>query len=234
MAREHPAAGTGSPPPWAWHSSRRFRSPGPLPEHLFDGTTAEVARRLLGCRLVSTVGGIEVQGVIIETEAYSGPHDPASHAAVRIGRTPRNSSMFLPAGHAYVYRSHGIHWCLNVVTEGAGFPAAVLIRALDPLEGLRSMEERREGRTPLCAGPGRLAQALGVSGALDGHPLHREPLTLRGGWPVSEREVEVSGRIGVRLASDWPMRFFLRGHPEVSRGQVHRGQLRPDAETESP
>ncbi len=111
------------------------------------------------------------EGVIVETEAYVGPHDPASHAATRIGKTERNKTMFGPPGHAYVYRSYGIHWCLNVVTEEVGFPAAVLIRALDPIVGVEEMRERRGGTAPLCAGPGRLTQALGVSGGA-GRPSH--------------------------------------------------------------
>ena len=176
-----------------------------------------MAQELLGCYLRSSVGGIVVEGVIVETEAYVGPHDPASHAAARIGKTKRNASMFGPSGHAYVYRSYGIHWCLNVVTDVVGFPAAVLIRALDPITGVDEIRERRGGRVPLCAGPGRLTEALGVSGELDGHSLREKPLKLLAGWQVPAVDVGVSGRIGVRHASDWPLRFYVREHPEVSR-----------------
>jgi len=176
-----------------------------------------VARELLGCYLRSTVDGMVVEGVIVETEAYIGPHDPASHAAARIGRTERNAAMFDAPGNAYVYRSYGIHWCLNVVTEEIGFPAAVLIRALDPITGADDMRQRRGGATPLCAGPGRLTQALGISGELDGHSLRKEPLTLMAGWRVPKAEVGISGRIGVRHASDWPLRFYVQRHPAVSR-----------------
>jgi DNA-3-methyladenine glycosylase len=124
--------------------------------------------------------------------------------------------MFGPAGHAYVYRIYGVHWCLNVVTGEVGYPAAVLVRALDPVGGIPTMIERRNGKNPLCSGPGRLAQALGVSGNLDGHNLEEEPLELRTAWEIVDEEVGVSGRIGVGKASDWPLRFFLKGHPEVS------------------
>jgi len=189
-----------------------------LPQSFFLQKTKTVARELLGCYLRSTVDGVVVEGVIVETEAYVGPHDPASHAAARIGRTKRNTTMFGPPGHAYVYRSYGIHWCLNVVTEEVGFPAAVLIRGLDPVMGVEDMRKRRCGVTPLCAGPGRLTQALGISGELDGHSFGKEPLRLMAGWQVRRADVGVSGRIGVRHASDWPLRFFVQRHPGVSRG----------------
>jgi DNA-3-methyladenine glycosylase len=156
------------------------------------------------------------EGVVVETEAYVGPHDPASHAARRIGKTHRNAAMFGPPGTAYVYRSYGVHWCLNVVTNREGFPAAVLLRGLDAIGGLDTMRARRGGREPPCSGPGRLTQALGISGELDGHPLERDPLWLFQGWLVPEEQVGVSGRVGISRAVDWPLRFFLRRHPAVS------------------
>jgi DNA-3-methyladenine glycosylase len=182
-----------------------------------------VARDLLGCVLRSTVGNTVTEGVIIETEAYVGPHDPSSHAAERIGRTSRNAPMFGPPGTAYVYRIYGVHWCLNAVTEGEEFPAAVLIRALDPTAGIGYMEGRRRGTRPLCSGPGRLAQALGITGDLNGHTLRNDPLTISAGWPIEEANVGVSGRVGVSRAGDWPLRYFVRDHPEVSK---HRGEKR--------
>lgn len=211
--------GDESAMPWAWRSSLSGLPQGSFPVGVVGPETEVVARRLLGCLLRSTVQGVHTAGVIVETEAYVGPHDPASHAAAAVGRTSRNASMFGPAGQAYVYRSYGIHWCLNVVTEEVGFPAAVLIRALDPVVGIQHMIRRRGGRKPLCSGPGRLCEALGVSGALDGHSLRHPPLTLEEGWPVPEEEIRVSGRVGVRRASDWPLRFFVREHPEVSRSE---------------
>lgn len=151
----------------------------------------------------------------METEAYIGPEDPASHAAARIGRTRRNATMFGRAGLAYVYRIYGMHWCLNVVTGGEGHPAAVLVRALDPLGGIDVMEGRR-GRRPLTSGPARLCQALGVTGDLDGHDLTRSPLWLAPGWPVTPSEISRSERIGIRRAADWPLRFYVTDHPAVS------------------
>jgi len=160
--------------------------------------------------------------VVVEAEAYTGPEDEASHGAARTGRTRRNRSMFGPPGRAYVYRSYGVHWCLNVVTGPRGFPAAVLIRALDPLIGQETMRLRREGRTPLCSGPGRLTQALAVTGELDSHPLDRTPLELLRGWSVPGDAVDRSGRVGVSRAADRLLRFYLRGHPAVSRARTSR------------
>jgi DNA-3-methyladenine glycosylase len=164
----------------------------------------------------SRVGGVTTEGVIIETEAYVGPHDPASHAAAGIGRTDRNLAMFGPPGRAYVFRSYGVHWCVNVVTREEGYPAAVLIRAADPLAGIEHMLERRGGKEPLCSGPGRLAQAFGISGDLDGCSLTHGPLVLLEGWEVPESDVRTSSRIGISKAKNWPLRFYVRGHPEIS------------------
>ena len=176
----------------------------------------EVARRLLGCRLVSTVDSVRTAGVIVETEAYAGPADPASHAATAAGVTERNRAMFGPAGRAYVYRSYGMHWCMNVVTGPAGEGQAVLLRGIEPLEGEEHMALRR-GRPPLGAGPGRLCQALGITGTLYGHDLASPPLRLLAGWTVNDDIVGVSGRIGVSVAADWPHRFYVLGSNGVSR-----------------
>lgn len=190
---------------------------------LSDGFLARpadaVARDLLGCRIASSVDGLQTVGVIVETEAYVGPHDPASHAADRIGRTRRNATMFEAAGAAYVYLIYGMHWCLNVVTGSEGEGAAVLVRALDPLAGVDVMAARRGRSDALCSGPGRLCEALGVTGGLDGHPLSTPPLELLPGWAIAPSEIGVSPRIGIRLAKDWPLRFFLRGHPAVSKAR---------------
>jgi DNA-3-methyladenine glycosylase len=175
-----------------------------------------VARDLLGVRLVSTVGGMHTEGVIVETEAYEGLDDPASHAATRSGATERNRVMFGPPGRAYVYRIYGMHWCMNVVTGAPGDPQAVLLRGLEPLEGESAMAARRGGRKPLAAGPGRLCAALGVDGTLYGHDLRRPPLCLRPGWRVPDALVGVSGRIGVRAAAERPYRFFVRGSAGVT------------------
>lgn len=177
----------------------------------------EVARALLGSVLLSTVDGARTLAVVTETEAYGGPDDPASHAATRSGVTERNRAMFGPPGRAYVYRSYGVHWCLNVVTGAEGSGAAVLFRGAAPLGGLDVMRVRRSGRTPFCTGPGRLAQALGVTGALYGHALERAPLILLPGWCVADEHTGVSVRIGVGVAAERPWRFYVRGAPGVSR-----------------
>lgn len=159
-------------------------------------------------------------GRIVETEAYIGPHDPASHAAERIGRTRRNAAMFGEPGTAYVYRIYGLHWCLNAVTDRAEFPSAVLIRAIDPVQGIEVMRERRGGAWDgrrLTGGPARLTQALGVTGDLDHHPLDRPPLWIAAGVPVPDAKVDAGPRIGITRAADWPLRFHVRGHRCVSR-----------------
>lgn len=177
----------------------------------------DAARGLLGTRLVSTVGRERTVAVIVEVEAYAGQDDPASHAATLRGRTERNRAMFGPAGRAYVYRSYGMHWCVNVVTGGLGAPQAVLIRGVEPLEGVEVMERRRRGRQPLGAGPGRLSAALGITDALYGHDLSAPPLVLARGWCLPDGAVEVSRRVGVSAATDWPYRFYVRGSSGVSR-----------------
>jgi len=203
---------------WPWRSSfQGDRGHAPLTPSFFRRPAEEVAPDLLGALLVSELGGVRTSGVIIETEAYVGPDDPASHARRSVGRTARNESMFGVPGIAYVYRSYGIHWCMNVVTGEADHPVAVLLRALDPLEGRDVMAERRGRATDLCSGPGRLTQALGITGDEDGHDLSEDPLRLTTGWAVDPEQVASSGRIGIRKAADWPLRFYLRGHPSVSR-----------------
>jgi len=212
-----PAARGGSEAALPWRLGRPAHAS--FPPDFFERDVVQVARELLGARLVSTVGDRRTSGAIVEAEAYRGLEDPASHAATRTGRTSRNQVMFGPPGRAYVYRSYGMHWCVNVVTGREGEAQAVLIRGLDPLEGEDEMKRRRGGRMPLAAGPGRLCQALGITGSLYGHDLARPPLVLAPGWAVSDADVEVSGRVGVRLAADYPYRFFVRGSRGVSRAE---------------
>jgi len=188
-----------------------------LPTAFFERPVTTVARDLLGRLLVSTVGGRTVSGRIVETEAYGGAEDLASHACTRTGVTRRNRAMFGPAGRVYVYRSYGIHWCLNLVTGAEGVPGAVLVRGLEPLQGEEVMRDRRRGRTPLGAGPGRLAEALGVTEALYGHHLSGPPLVVASGSPVGDALVGVSGRVGVARAADRPYRFYVRGATGVSK-----------------
>lgn len=179
--------------------------------------TVSVARRLLGHLLVSDIGGRRTTGRIVEVEAYTGPEDPASHA-FRGRRTPRCEAMYGPPGRAYVYFTYGMHWCLNAVTETVGFPAAVLIRALEPLEGLGAMRRRR-GTVPdraLCAGPARLCQALGITGKENGASLQAGRLRILRG-PAGRVRVAVSPRVGVTIGADLPLRFYLADSPWVSR-----------------
>ena len=155
-----------------------------------------------------------VGGRIVEVEAYDS-EDPAAHGFR--GRTPRNASMFGPAGRAYVYRSYGIHWCLNVVCEEEGSAAAALIRALEPTSGLERMRERRglEDERLLAAGPGRLCQALGVTRDHDGLPLDVPPFELRP--PAAPVEVVAGTRIGISVATEVPWRYAEAGSRYLSR-----------------
>lgn len=151
---------------------------------------------------------------MVETEAYA-PEDSASHAFR--GRTPRNAAMFGPAGHLYVYRSYGLHWCANVVCGAEGIGSAVLVRALEPTSGLDRMAARRGLADPrlFCAGPGRLTQALGVTGEHDGAALDRAPFAL---LPrLDEPDVVVGPRVGISTATDLPWRYAVAGSPYVSR-----------------
>lgn len=197
-----------------WRSDVRARPS--LSEGFFRRDVRRVARELLGTRLVSTVGGRRAEGVVVEVEAYLGSEDPASHAATRTGRTERNAAMFGRAGRAYVYLVYGMHWCLNVVTGNEGEAQAVLVRGMEPLAGVDVMAARRGRQDELGSGPGRLCQALGVDGSLYGHDLRQPPVRVLPGWIVPEEEVTVTGRIGVRAAADWPLRFLVDGSPGVS------------------
>ena len=176
----------------------------------FARSVHDVAPALLGARLL--VNG--VGGAIVEVEAYDGA-DPASHGFR--GPTPRNASMFGPPGHAYVYRSYGIHWCLNLVCEDEGSAAAVLVRALEPAHGLDAMRERRglEDERLLCAGPGRLCQALGVTREHDGLPVDEPPFALA--LPAVPVTVATGPRIGISVATELPWRYAVAGSRWLSR-----------------
>ncbi len=180
--------------------------------------TPEVARRLLGHLLVSEIGGRRTVGRIVETEAYLGTDDPASHG-YRARRTRRNASLFAPPGTAYVYFTYGMHWCLNAVTERTGVPAAVLIRALEPLEGLATMRRRRRGVADrqLCSGPAKLCQALGVTGRDDGIPLTRGRLRVLRDGSRQHYAITTTPRVGITRAADWPLRFLIKDSSWVSR-----------------
>lgn len=184
------------------------------------GDAVSAARWLLGARLVRELpDGTRLSGVIVETEAYD-QEDPASHTYR--GPTQRNAAMFGPAGHAYVYLSYGVHWCLNVTVGPVGFGAGVLLRALEPLEGTDVMERLRGGRKGrlLTNGPGKLGQALAVTSELYGHDLALPPLQVAGGGSVPEEDVVTTTRIGVNRGADALRRFYVRDSLWVSR-RVH-------------
>jgi DNA-3-methyladenine glycosylase len=190
-----------------------------LPVSFFHRPVAEVAQDLLGRVLVSRLGGVLVAGRIVETEAYLGAEDPASHAW-KGRRTPRNEALFGPPGTWYVYRSYGMHWCANLVTAPADVGGAVLLRAVEPVAGLDAMRRRRGevADRALCAGPGRLAQALAITRAVDGRPQARTSgLWVAEGAPLGAREVERTPRIGISRAADWPLRFTEAGTRWASR-----------------
>jgi DNA-3-methyladenine glycosylase len=176
----------------------------------FARSVHQVAPELIGATLL--IGG--VGGRIVEVEAYHHT-EPAAHSYR--GQTPRNAVMFGPPGHAYVYRSYGIHWCLNFVCEPEGSASAVLIRAVEPVEGLAKMRRRRglaEERL-LCSGPGRLAQAMGVTIAHNGLALDRVPFELYA--RDEEPEIATGVRIGITKAADLPWRYGLKGSRFLSK-----------------
>jgi DNA-3-methyladenine glycosylase len=183
-----------------------------MPAEIYAGEVCEVARRLIGC----VVRHGETAGVIVETEAYH-ESEPACHAFV--GRTGRTATLFGPPGVAYVYRSYGVHTMLNAVAEPEGIGAGVLIRALEPLDGLELMAERR-GRVrieELCSGPGKLTQALGIELAHNGGDLREGPVTITPG-SGSPLAIVSSQRIGITKAVELPWRFSVAGSRFVSRG----------------
>lgn len=181
-----------------------------LGKDFFARSVHDVAPELVGATLV--VDG--VGGRIVEVEAYD-REDPASHGFR--GETPRNRSMFGPAGHAYVYLSYGVHWCLNFVCEEEGVAAAVLVRALEPTRGLDVMRERRglADERLLCAGPGRLCQALALTGEHDGLRLDRRPFAL--GQASTQAHVVRGPRVGISQAAELPWRYGLAGSRFLSR-----------------
>lgn len=189
-----------------------------LPVRFFARPAEVVARELIGTVMRSTVGGVVTAGIIVETEAYLGEVDPASHGYLG-RRNARNAAIFGPPASWYVYLSYGMHWCANLVAAREGEAAAVLVRALEPVEGVAAMRQRRQGVADrhLCAGPGRLCQALGITRDLDGAMMRGSVVTVHRGAPVAEARVRASPRIGITKAADWPLRFVLAGSPWLSR-----------------
>lgn len=189
-----------------------------LPRAFYDRDTELVSRELLGCVLETKSKDGRTAGVIVETEAYVGEHDPACHAAA--GRTKRTAPLYGPPGIAYVYFIYGMYWCVNAVTRAQGLPSAVLIRALEPVTGLDLMRERRghpASERELTNGPGKLCIALGITAEHNGGSLQRGPIVIREGKDVPERDVVVAPRIGIKKAADWPLRWYIRDNEFVSR-----------------
>lgn len=195
-----------------------------LKQDFFTRDTLTVARELLGCVLVHQAGNQRVSGKVVEVEAYTGWGDMASHG--HRGMTPRNAVMFGSAGVSYVYFVYGMHWLLNVVAKppGVDYPAAILLRALEPLEGLEWMSIRRAGR-PLrewTNGPGRLTLALGIDGTYNGLDVTapESPLFFEAGEPLPNDRVRAGPRIGINVPEPWksqPWRYWIDGNPYVSR-----------------
>lgn len=199
-----------------------------LPRAFYRQDTVTVARSLLGCVLWRRFGKELFAARLVETEAYLGANDAASHARRGL-RSERNASMYLEGGHAYVYLSYGMHWCLNVVTQEADIAEAVLLRAAEPVRGVERMQKRRpkaKRELDLMNGPGKLCAAMAIDKRLDGEPLDGGVLWLEArDLEVDERDIGVSKRIGVENAADaahWPLRFFLSGHRHVSAYRYER------------
>ena len=198
-----------------------------VPRSFYDRPTLDVARDLLGKVLVHERRGVRTSGIIVEVEAYIGESDPACHAAP--GPTRRNAPMYGEPGHAYVYLNYGVHWLVNIVTESRGSPAAVLIRALDPLEGIDVMRRRRGAIADdrgLCRGPGNLTKAMAITLAQNGADLLGPQLYLE------DRRVQIGAigwgpRVGINVGQDRPWRAFAQDHPAVSRAVVRAPSRRP-------
>lgn len=189
-----------------------------LPVSFFSRPAEVVAAELLGMVLVSAIGGDAIEARIVETEAYLGYDDPASHGYLH-RRNARNGALFGPPGTWYVYLSYGLHWCANLVCQRAGLASAVLLRALEPLSGLEIMRQRRGpvADRDLCSGPGKLCQALGITRELDGTKMASSPVVVRRARRKDDIQIAVSPRIGITKAADWPLRFCLAGSPWTSR-----------------
>jgi DNA-3-methyladenine glycosylase len=196
----------------------QLRRAATLPVAFFSRPAEVVAVDLLGMMVVSSIGGRRTEAVIVETEAYLGYDDPASHGYLH-RRNVRNEALFGPPGSWYVYLSYGMHWCTNLVCQQPGHASAVLLRALQPLAGLEIMRSRRGGvpDRDLCSGPGKLCQALGIDRELDGKRMARSPVIVRPPSRQEEVQISVTPRIGITKAADWPLRFHVAGSPWISR-----------------
>ena len=192
-----------------------------LPVEFFTQPAELVARELLGAVVVSEIGGLRTAGRIVETEAYLGRDDPASHG-YQLRRNARNEGLYGPPGQWYVYLSYGIHWCANLVCWSHGMGSAILLRALEPIEGLDVMRQRRglSDDRLLCSGPGKLCQALGITRALDGRAMGESPVRVLKGRVPNGAVVAVTPRIGITKAAEWPLRYVIQGSRWASNGRA--------------
>jgi len=194
--------------------------PAKLPRSFYSRSALDVATDLIGKVLVRRLDRLNLTGKIMETEAYVGPHDLACHASK--GHTPRTSVMFGPPGYAYVYMIYGFYFCLNVVTEPAGYPAAVLIRAVEPLENvdlMRKLRNNPERETNIASGPGKLCMAMSIDKQLNGADLLGTTIWIED-RNLDPGPIRTSPRVGVDYAGEYkdkPWRFFVDGSPHVSR-----------------
>lgn len=194
------------------------RDVGALPAAFYARDTELVARDLLGCILECHTPDGVASGRIVETEAYVGEHDLACHAAA--GRTRRTEPLYGPPGTSYVYFIYGVHWCFNAVTREMGEPSAVLVRALEPLEGIDLMRARRPAARrdlDLTNGPGKLCAALAIDASHNAIPLQRPPVLIRRGTTIPDTNVTITPRIGITRCADWPLRWFVSDSPCLSR-----------------
>jgi DNA-3-methyladenine glycosylase len=193
-----------------------------VPASFYAHDTERVARDMLGMLLQCTTPEGTTSGIIVETEAYLGEHDAACHAAA--GHTARTAPLYGSPGTAYVYFIYGMYWCVNAVTRAEGLPSAVLVRAVEPVDGISLMRRRRSRvrrDADLTNGPGKLCLALGITGALNGVSLQRGDLVVRECTHYRDDEVAVTPRIGITRAAEWPLRWFVRDNPYVSKTPRH-------------
>jgi DNA-3-methyladenine glycosylase len=190
----------------------------PLPVAFYNRETETVGRELIGAVLEANSSEGVASGMIVETEAYIGEHDEACHAFA--GLTKRTAPLYGKPGTSYVYFIYGMYWCFNAVTREQGLPSAVLIRAVEPFQGIDLMRRRRPGakrEADLTNGPGKLCLALGIGREMNELSLQRGPLLIRKGIEVPDSDIQVTPRIGITKAVDWPLRWIVKGNPYLSR-----------------
>jgi len=196
-----------------------------LPASFYARETEHVARDLLGAVLQCTTPAGTASGIIVETEAYLGEHDAACHAAA--GHTRRTAPLYGSPGIAYIYFIYGMYWCVNAVTRRKGLPSAVLIRAVEPLEGLALIRTRRprvKTTRDLTNGPGKLTLALGIDSSMNNLSLQRSPLVIREYTSYSDTQVAITPRIGITKAADWLLRWIVTDNPYISKTPSYKSE----------